>query len=249
MSRILLPDLHGSTSYYGMELVQDIYTPIDPDQIEVQEGDRPFASYLYVGFFRTQVQPVKRIRLKSNLNIGVIGPAAMGAFVQSTIHEIEPLGWRNQVSNDILVNYNIEAEKTIVEKRVFQWAGLANIRLGTLHTDLSTGTSFRLGNNLHHYNVYSPVETRDKKVTWFIQSDLLTRFVGYDATLQGGLRNQTSPYTIPDEGVQRLVLHASLGFGISYGIVALTLNHHYLTPEFKGGRQHMWSRIAVDFRL
>ena len=50
--RFLLPYPGNSSDYFGISLVQNMYTPTNPDLGEIMINDRPFAAYLYLGHFK-----------------------------------------------------------------------------------------------------------------------------------------------------------------------------------------------------
>jgi hypothetical protein len=59
--------------------------------------------------------------------------------------------------------------------------------------------------------------------------------------------NRTSPYTIAASGIERLVWKGGGGFCVRYKRVLLEYSRTWITPEFKGGRDHGWG--AVTFSL
>ena len=73
----------------------------------------------------------------------------------------------------------------------------------------------------------------------------MVRAIVYDATLQGGLFNKTNIYTLDPEDINRLVFNASFGIEFSYKFFGFRTEMHYLTPEFKGSREHRWLHMAA----
>jgi len=73
--------------------------------------------------------------------------------------------------------------------------------------------------------------------------------VGYNATLQGGLINTSSIYTLPTGNITRVVAECYGGIVIAYKRVSLEYTKAYITPEFKKGVDHSWGKcvIAVCF--
>jgi hypothetical protein len=242
---LLLPFSTESTDYYGFSLIQDLYTPYDIEDTRIQYGDRPFAAYLCLGFSKTSLFHEKTLRLRSQLHLGVIGPAALGSFSQDIFHSLEPAGWVNQVKNDIVINYNMSFTKGIVNDNNFELGTVASGRAGTLFTDISLGVTMRVGNGLSTFKYYTPLENKERKFRYDIFLNLSGRAKGYDATLQGGLFNRTSVHVIPDGNMERFLFVPSAGANLTYSIIHLRLEQLYSSPEFIGGKHHFFGRISL----
>jgi len=88
--------------HVGLFLGQNIYTPRVITESRPQPFDRPWAAWLYVGGV---AQSVLDNRLQTvELDIGMVGPAALGKLVQTELHSLfnadEPRGWGNQLRNE-----------------------------------------------------------------------------------------------------------------------------------------------------
>ena len=70
-------------------------------------------------------------------------------------------------------------------------------------------------------------------------------FIGYNATLQGGVFSNDNIYTIPSQDINRLVLQASAGFALYYNNIGIEYEHFYLSPEFNGAQNFSWGRIKA----
>jgi hypothetical protein len=73
LSRLMLPYRHKSISSYSLHLVQNMYTPTDTRIAPVLHNDRPYASFLYLGFRRITSNPQRNFRLTTELDLGYIG--------------------------------------------------------------------------------------------------------------------------------------------------------------------------------
>jgi lipid A 3-O-deacylase len=71
--------------------------------------------------------------------------------------------------------------------------------------------------------------------------------VGYDATLEGGLLNRSSAYTMTGSEISRFVFQTSLGLVISYGGFQIEAEQFMLSPEFNEGLWHKWGHIGLTF--
>jgi hypothetical protein len=87
------------------------------------------------------------------------------------------------------------------------------------------------------------------RVHYYFNLRLENKLVLYDATLQGGLFNKHSIYTISDDNINRYVFTGKLGAAIGYGRFSLEAEQVFLTPEFHGGLYHLWFRLKLISRL
>lgn len=243
---LLIPFSSESFEYFGVSIIQDLYTPYDIENTEIQFGDRPFAAYLCIGLSKTSLFDKKALRIKSQLLMGAIGPAALGSFSQNIFHSMEPAGWINQVKNDVVFNYNMNISKGIITNNNFELNTVASGRIGTLFTDISLGISMRLGNELSTFKYFTPSENAGKKFRYELFLNFAGRAKGYDATLQGGLFNRTSVYIIPENNIRRFLFVPTAGINLSYSIVQLRLDQIYSSPEFTGAKHHFFGRISLS---
>ena len=79
INSILLPMKSNEIELFSFTLTQDIFTPKAKFDIEDQlNGDRPFAAYLLLGFKKVTFSRTNKIRTYSEIEIGILGPAAFG---------------------------------------------------------------------------------------------------------------------------------------------------------------------------
>lgn len=239
-------------NYYGLHAEQDVFTPrsIRYNGGQIYYGERPFTAVFFVSHSLTSIHRERKFLLRTQLDLGILGPEAMGEEEQKGIHKaldnIAPQGWENQLSTDYIVNYRAKAEKGLLDREHISLLCGASARLGTLYTDLSLGLSARFG-------IYNPYfeglglerhTTKNRfKIYGFAGADC--KLVGYNATLQGGLTNSGNIYELPDSSVSRLVYDLSLGMVIAYKRVSLEYSKTYISPEFEGGLAHSWGRCGL----
>jgi len=249
----LLPGLKYSTNFYSLSLTQNMYTPLKLNKSEVLVGDRPFAAYLTLSFQRISISAETKRRLYTGFTIGVIGPGAMGNLAQDMIHDETPTGWQYQVKNDMIANYAVRFEQGIFSHKGIELAVVGAAQAGTLYNNLSAGIFMQVGNfNDRYSSVFqttNPQKPFKNRVRYYFSLDLSNKLIIYDATLQGGMFNKESIYVIAPDDVNRYVFTGTAGFGIGFGKYSLEAGQVYLTPEFDGGRKHMWFRIKNIIRL
>ncbi len=245
INKILLKPKNNALKY-GIRFDQFGYTPTSIGSSNILYGDRPFCANLTFSTFIIAIDSIKNIRLSSAFTIGVIGSNAGGKEIQVKIHEwlknFIPLGWENQIANDVIVNYQVNYEKQLWHYRqLFLINSSAEIRLGT-HTDkVKSGFNFMLGrlNNPYQSN------TVKNKLRYHLFGQLQTGFTIYDATLQGGLFNHNSPYTIATKDITRLTLQGDFGIVVNFKKVYLEYSQSFITKEFKTGLFHRWGGIRI----
>ena len=247
VNKILLGIKSSDLGFNGFSIQQNIYTPINPETTEIEYGDRPFAAFLTIGQFRETYQLERKLQIKSALDLGVMGPSSMGETVQSSIHYLEPTGWEYQVQNSFLINYYINIEKGLYSSPLLEINAVGQANVGTLYNKLGGGLNFRLGSFMPVYRgpatSVNYIGTKQWQY-WFFMSGT-TDFVAYDATLQGGLFNNKSPYVIADNELNRMIFKASAGLAVYYYRFGVELENFYFTPEFEGARHFMYGRIKL----
>ena len=134
---------------------QNIYTPDDTEALDLVEGDRPYAGWLYLGV--GVVWKDAEVRNSLVLNVGVVGSWSYAQEAQRLVHDARglghPNGWDNQLHNElgVLVTYEREWRWPKHERRVgLDWEFLphAGITLGNVSTYANLGGELRVGLNL-----------------------------------------------------------------------------------------------------
>jgi lipid A 3-O-deacylase len=235
---------------YGLAVEHDAYTPNLIYLPAIQYGDRPFAAALFLKTFLTASSYQRADRITTSLSTGIIGPGAGGEQMQRAIHHwihyTQPQGWHNQISNDLVLNYQVNYEKQLIS--CDGWLSLStynSVRLGTLSDKLTTGFELMLGK--FHSPFTANTSGHRAKFQWYFYEQPMINLVGYDATMQGGLFNHTSPYTIPSSDIERLVFQHRAG-------LVLILNRIYLeyyqtgnTIEFTTSVYHRTGGLQIGF--
>jgi hypothetical protein len=253
LMKLMLPYRGSSINYYGISLVQNMYTPTNPDIEYILIGDRPFSAYLYIGHFKISNDVIKKFRQTSELNIGLIGSNALGGLVQQTIHDIEPHGWNHQISNDIVLNYSVKFEKSLLSSKIIEVNGMLDGSVGTLYNKIGLGFLTRMGkfnpyfNGISYCDEYSRKKDNFRKIRYYFFAKVQSYLIGYDATLQGGVFNRSSIYTIDNKNINRTVFKGSAGVVFSLSRFSLEVEQVFLTPEFNTGLFHKWLHINTRF--
>ena len=251
VDRILMPFriAEGDRSWHGLSLRQELYTPRDLEDDTIRAGDHPYAATLTLTQTRVVNRPESGTRYTSGLRIGILGPAALGFFAQDIIHRITPShppnGWDYQVRNDIILNYDFAVDKEIYHDDITILGMRGMGRLGTLHTDFSGGIWFRMEPGREFFERLGPGPANSFNL--YFQMVGNARFVVYDATLQGGLFNKTSPYVIASEDVNRIVGDISMSFVFEIRGHQLGFHQALVTSRFNESGPHGWLGINYTY--
>lgn len=235
---------------YGIAIEHIGFTANNIASDQIQLDDRPFAAAIMLKSFLIATDTISKTRIVSSLNLGVIGPAAFGGDMQTAIHEATgntiPKGWYNQIKNDAVINYELTYEKQLLRFHdFFSLQSTATARLGTLFTNASFGFNTTLG------IINSPFTAVKNKNRFqlYLYTQPLVNVIGYDATLQGGIFNRKSVYTIHSDAIERFTFQNNFGIVLQYRGLYLQYSRTVLTREFRYGSSFKWGGIRIGFKL
>lgn len=235
LMRLLLA-LPGESSY-GLTFRQSGFTPTSLFSEAPRRGDRPFASYLFLGHIRVSRDEERDVTLIAELDAGLIGQGAGGEWIQTGLHKalgnLRPRGWDNQIRNDAALGYYGRLEKRLARAAWADAGVYVDAMAGTLYTNAGAGVMGRLG---------ALAEGRDRLYAF---GRLEEKLVGYDATLQGGVFNRSSPYTLRAAELDRAVARGDLGVALDRGSFAVIFSRSFQGREFKQGLSHQWGELSV----
>ena len=239
----------NSNFKYGLSIEHNAYTPNQIDKYEIQYGDRPYAGVLLFKTFLIASNFETKRRISVSFSSGLIGPGAGGEQMQRTIHHwikyTQPQGWHNQIRNDLILNYQIDIEKEIFDYRNhFSFSAFGAGRIGTLSDKLSAGFTTTAGNFRSFFN--SP-DLINRHFQWYVYDQLTGNAVGYDATLQGGIFNHSSSYTIANGNLSRFTLQNKFGIVLIFHSIYLEYYRTGLTEEFKTSIYHRTGGLQIGF--
>ncbi len=250
LSKLLL---HGRnmSRRYGAGFEHNGFTPADLGASGIVRNDRPFSAVFAMQTFGINIDTAGHQRLTATIHTGVIGPAAGGAEMQTTIHNwlhnITPHGWHNQVSNDIVINYRVGYQKEVFAyKEYVSLSADASAHAGTLMDKAGIGGTLMLG---YFDPPYGGKVSDGKKFRVYVYEHPEVNVIGYDATLQGGLLNRASPYVLTGKDIERVVFQNLFGAAVSYKRMRIEYSRSITGKEYKSGVAHPWGGVQVAFGI
>ena len=247
----LLINPHFSHTRYGLGLEQAGYTP-DNLRIENQNRDRPYAGTLFFKTFLLATDTIKKQRWSTTLSTGVIGEIALADEVQDEahrlLHNVVPPGWDYQIANDVILNYQVDYEKQLLAFRnILSFEGDASARAGTLSDKASIGVTALAG---YFESPFTQIYRKTGKFHLYMYDRPELDVIGYDATLEGGVFNHISPYTIPPTDINRVVFINRVGWVASYKKVILEYFQCYTSRELSTGpKNNKWGGVQIAVAL
>ncbi len=244
LNKILFcPDF--SVKKYGLGIEHNGYTPSSISDDYIRYGDRPFGAALELKSFRMAIDPIHKQRVSSILTLGVLGSAAGAKEMQESIHRwlnnITPHGWQFQLHNDIIANYEVNYEKQLLSAG--KWLSVdadAMVRAGTLSDKAQVGATLMVG---YFDSPFSDIVTGKNNFRIYAYQHSEVAAIAYDATLQGGMFNHSSPYTIFAKDVNRITYRNRLGIVGTYKRITMEYFQSFITREFETGKPHAWGGI------
>ncbi len=249
LSKLLIPLDKKAINFYGIIAEQDVFTPRSIRHNEIYFNERPYAGVFMLSHTLVSINKEKKQRFNTRIDIGIIGPEAMGMQEQKGIHHalknIQPLGWKYQIARDYIVNYDLKFEQGLITKNKFECVGYASARVGTLYDDISAGLLLRTGLMPSYFKNLGLAKNQTNRFQAYLFSKGEVKAVGYNATLQGGMFNKNSIYTLSATDLNRIVAAAYVGLVIAYKRVSLEYTKAYLSKEFKTGLPHGWGHCTI----
>lgn len=140
---------------YALSVGQSFFTPSVIATDPPDPRDRPYAGWLYLGADLLQ-DTNQRMLEHLELQLGVVGPAALGKQVQREWHDLvdgtEPLGWDSQLENEpgLVLSYERKWRLTLVGNGSTGIDLIPELggSLGSVFTYGEAGVLLRFGRNL-----------------------------------------------------------------------------------------------------
>ena len=254
------PSVHGEEIdlKLAFSFGQNMFTPTEIHTPAPVTTDRPYAAWLYggVAFQRQAPDLLQTIELQ----VGVIGPLALGRQIQNGVHDLLHLapaeGWGHQLRNEPGVNLAYDwryrwlrrATSGTGDGLAFDVIRRYGVSLGNVQTHLHGGPLLRAGWNLPDDFVPDLIRTTgggEAKIhglSAFLFASADARLVARDAFLDGNLFHHTSTVR-----KRPLVGDCSVGLALYFGWLHLAYTQNYRTLEFYAQKQRdVFGSVSVS---
>jgi lipid A 3-O-deacylase len=244
----LIPSFEiNSTSNIYYTFGQNIYTPRDTQNTQVDLNDRPWAGYLYGSLGMMTLTGNHSDEVEAT--IGVIGPASLAEHTQKFVHKYitdsdEPMGWDNQLKNEPVFSLAwqrswpryISGELADGFWSIKPHTGLT---VGTLRSYAAAGASISLRPSDDKWQD-NPIrvrptmpgtglfETDNDNLNWNLFAGIEGRAVANDVFLDGN--NFTTSYSVDKKP---FVADASAGISFTLFETRMSYTLVYRTKEFE----------------
>lgn len=248
--------------YAGLGLAHSIYTPRDTQRTRPLPDQHPYAAWLHA----TALTAVDRGHALDTLtlDLGVVGPAAGGEWLQNNVHELigvdEARGWAYQVRNEPGFVLGYERKW----RALGRWRALgleadllpsAGVSLGNVLTQAQTGLMVRVGQDLA--NDYGPPRvspaqagagffTPRDRLSWYLFAGAVGRAVAYNIVLDGNAFREGGPRVDREP----LVAEAQAGLVVQAGRVQAAFTVVLRTDEFsRQDQQQLFGALSFSMKL
>ncbi len=254
----LLIKISEDRNVFSWGLAQYMFTPSQIDVETVQYNDRPYAGALFAIHSLNSYDHSKKIKLTSEFYLGVIGPLSMAEETQIAVHRLfnytRPEGWKNQVPNDIVINYNLRLEKEVVyvPQKLFI-TGIVETFSGTLYNSMGAGFSLKLGKVNNFFEEKKEEQTGKNKSQLYVILKPTVRVIYYNALLQGGVitnaKKSNKGYILNKDQVEKMNVFTEAGIVYARPKLTFMLLQKMRTAQFKGGNAEEFGSISIAFKF
>lgn len=259
-----LPLLPAGLPRWGLALGQQIYTPADTQRRIADPSDRPYAAWLYGAI--TVSAATATTYGAFELQLGVVGPSALGEQVQNNLHDFlnidRALGWDAQLKDEFGANLvwtrlwriNRSLHPGRADSLEYGFVPAVTVSLGNVDTYASGGLMARIGRNLDAD--FGPPRLRpslagsgyfypDGRWGWYLFAGAEGRAVARDISLDGNTWRDG-----PSVDRKPLVADFTLGAALVMPWGRLTYTHVFRTTEFEGqGESFQFGSLSASLRF
>ena len=261
----------GDATHLGLFVGQNLYTPPNIKISGPQLGDRPWAAWAYVGGVAQQTRGDRLHTVE--LDVGVVGPVALGEAVQTGWHKLigapRPRGWDNQIRNELAFQLAYLGKQRY-DFGVMDFIPHAGVTVGTVTTLARLGGLVRIGQNMGGFgpdtiepggallqNMRRANERLRTDGEWYVFAGVDHRWVAHSIFLDGSLlrSNGRAAETVASIDRRAHVYDLTAGVSVRWQALRVSLTRVRRSPEFSasgsgesGGRQTFDSiNVGVEF--
>lgn len=256
----LLLKVGDDKNIYSLGIAQYMFTPTEIDVPTIRYGDHPYAGALFGIYALDSYLFENRMKVKSELYFGVIGPLSLAKESQIFTHKLfdqtRPEGWDHQIPNDILINYNLRLEKEMIHVpgKLFVTGHLETF-VGSLYDAMGAGFSLRMGRikNFLKFSDDSSAKSDQNPAIVYVIFKPTIRVVYYNALLQGGIitkqRKSYNGYTLDKDEIERINVFTEIGIVYERPKMQISFKQKMRTEAFENGHAMEYGNIAFGIKL
>ncbi|NOT51106.1 MAG: lipid A deacylase LpxR family protein [Chitinophagaceae bacterium] len=239
----------------GWGIMQKIYAPKKTNLAIPDKNDYPYSGALFLIRSFHSSYSKRKLNVLSECVAGIMGPASLGEqthrFFHRLIKDPAPMGWDHQLPTDLLLNFNLQAEKFLTGSKNVGLIGTSQVRCGTMNDDLSVGLQLQLGSTENYFKGLTNQSFAKNKPKFFFSIKTSADLILYNALLQGGLLNKRSPVhdmnstSGTDRKLNHLRGNAEIFFLFSLKKFAVSASQKFSTSELKNYGSHSFGNISV----
>ncbi len=253
----------GQVRTYSTEIGLYGFTPENINSEAVIDGDRPYASLLYLSNSREYEGASSDTVWRSTFTVGILGLDIVGDL-QNEVHAIvgseQAQGWRNQISD----GGEPTARYSVARQRLWT-SGFSNVEIKTsvqasvgYLTELSYGVSVRVGHIATRWQSFNPelASYREHSVPVLVgkgfresyfSAGIAIKARAYNAFLQGQFRDSAVEYSSDD--LNHGILEAWAGythiFASGYRLSYTVRGHSSELKRGVGDRNVLWGGLTL----
>jgi hypothetical protein len=235
----------GCTTIHTVEIGQLMYNAKNGSYQRKEELDRPVTAFLYARYGQMHFTS-KETLLSWGVNLGTIGPPALGRQMQESIHSLfnmyTPKEWDYQLNTEIGINGDFTWSPTLkltAAKSSFKLLPVLRGSVGNTFTGASAGPVLslgRMGGNSQTVFWNSHLNSKEHESFFYFYPELVLSI--YNATIQGGLfRSDKGPYT---GKLNHIRYRQTLGWMYSGKVFNVGLGLVYDAKESKTQLHNQW---------
>jgi hypothetical protein len=245
----------------GIDLSQQIYTPLGTQATDPNPSDRPYAGLLLGNL--SLLSDTRDTRGILMLSLGILGPSAGGEDVQNGFHDLfnipDVRGWKHQIQNTPAAEllHDRTWRLTLASFGGLETDALPSLAagIGDVRDYVQAGVTVRAGQGLDSDfgvprprpglsggDAYAPTRT----LAWYVFAGADGQAVGYDLLLQSS-PFRSGPHVQPTWDVGEVQAGAAV---MARGL-RLTVAYVAQTPEFhhQRGGLHQLASVSLSFRF
>lgn len=253
----------NAVNTFGWGLVQVAFTPEDISKTEPEVDDYPYAGGLFATHTLYSYNSLRKFNIQTEWSLGITGPYSFAAETQEGLHRLIhyqlPRGWDYQVPTDLLLNFNITAEKMLWEAgRWLELSGGATVKVGTMEDAAHLYGLIRIGKMKPYYEGFmqqygAPREQKGRRFQVYAVAKPGLYLTAYNAFVDGGVftgkteyykqqHGEFIPYTT-DHNIHPVI---DAGLQLVSGKIAFSVTQKIMPTLLVGYQPHSVGNISFS---